>query len=96
MGRFRKFLPLHRVRRWWSRGWRSRACRRSSGFFSKDEIISQRVPRPRLRALDRRARRRGASPRCYMTRLILLTFYGNERFATRRLSTVAVVSRRFG
>ena len=81
MGRFRKFLPytaFGMVVAWLAIA----GVPPSSGFFSKDEIIRS-VPRPRLRALDRRARRRGVH-RVLHDPADLLTFYGNERSGRRR------------
>ena len=83
MGRFRKFLPytaFAMVVAWLAIA----GVPPLSGFFSKDEIISQAFLRRRLRPLDRRASSPPCSPRFYMTRLIFLTFYGNERYETRR------------
>ena len=81
MGRFRKFMPFTAGAHGRRRGSRSPACRRSSGFFSKDEIISQAFLRDDY-ALWVVGIVAAAFTAVYMTRLIWLTFYGNARYET--------------
>ena len=84
MGRFRKFMPLHRVG---DGGRVARDRRRAAalGLLLEGRDHQPGVPARRLRPVGRRHRRRRRSPRCYMTRLIWLTFYGNARYETAAL-----------
>jgi NADH-quinone oxidoreductase subunit L len=81
MGRFRKFMPytaLSMVVAWLAIA----GVPPLSGFFSKDEIISQAFLRDDygLWVVGIIA---AAFTAVYMTRLIWLTFYGNARYETR-------------
>lgn len=80
MGRFRKFMPytaLSMVVAWLAIA----GVPPLSGFFSKDEIISQAFLRDDYGLWVIGIVAAGFTA-VYMTRLIWLTFYGNERFET--------------
>jgi NADH-quinone oxidoreductase subunit L len=81
MGRFRKFMPytaLSMVVAWLAIA----GVPPLSGFFSKDEIISQAFLRDDYGLWVIGIIAAGFTA-VYMTRLIWLTFYGNERYETR-------------
>ncbi len=90
MGRFRKFMPYTAgamVVAWLAIA----GVPPLSGFFSKDEIISQAFLRDDY-ALWVIGIVAAAFTAVYMTRLIWLTFYGNARYETAPVEGLPVVS----
>ena len=82
MGRFRKFMPytvFGMVVAWLAIA----GVPPFSGFWAKDEIIVRRSSRATT-ACGSSALLAAVFTGVYMTRLIFLTFYGNERFRARR------------